>query len=136
MRLFAKITVVTLCLIVVAIPVYVLSHPTFSGPIPNMEWLKPTLHIVLVLLYVTLGIWALIALQTARTRMRRRVLETILAVIALIWTIDVFAWAKPDLAELLRPFTTALSYLLALLVTWTFVLDSSAKQASDPSDSA
>src|SRR5579863_7372946 len=106
MRLFAKITVVTLCLIVVAIPVYVFSHPTFSGPIPNLEWLKPILHILLILLYVALGIWALTALRTARTPMRRRVLESILAVIAIIWTIDVFDWAKPDFAELLRPFTT------------------------------
>jgi hypothetical protein len=136
MRLFAKITVVILCLIVVAIPVYVITHSTFSWPIPNLEWLKPPLHIVLVLLYVALGIWAFIALRTARTRLRRRVLESILAVIAIIWTIDVFGWAKPDFAEVLRPFTTALSYLLALLVTWIFVIDSPAKQASDPPDSA
>jgi hypothetical protein len=134
MRLLLKIAVLILCLIVIAIPVYVFVHPRFPGSFPRLEWLKPSLHIALVLLYATLGIWAFIDLQTARMRMRRGLLELILADIALIWTIDIFTLMKPDFGELLRPFTTVLAYLLTFLVIWVFVIDSPAKPASEPSD--
>jgi hypothetical protein len=134
MRLLLKIAVLILCLIVIAIPLYVFVHPRFSGSFPRLEWLKATLHVALVLLYATVAIWAFIDLQTARMRMRRRLLESILADIAIIWTIEIFIWMKPDSGELLRPFTTALAYLLTLLVIWVFVIDSPAKPASEPSD--
>jgi hypothetical protein len=119
-----------LCLIVIAIPVYVRVHSSTSVSLPNLEWLGPVNHVFLILLYAALGIWAFGDLRTAQTRMRRGLLKSILIDIGIIWTIDVFVWMKPDFGEALPYIVTTLAYLLALLVICALLIDSRTKQTT------
>ena len=121
MRLLMKGAAVVLCLIVIAIPVYVVVYPNASVSLPNLEWLGPVNRVFLILFYATLGIWALNDLRTAQKRMRRTLLKSILIDIGTIWTIDVFVWMKPDFGGPFRSIITTLSYLLALLVVLAFL---------------
>ena len=129
MRLLMKSVALILCFIVIAIPVYVLFFLKPSASVPNLEWLKPVNDVFLVILYATLGIWALIDLRLARTRMRRTLLKSIIIDIGAIWTIDILIWMNPDFGEVLRPIITMLAYLLALLVVWAFLIESQTRRS-------
>jgi hypothetical protein len=129
MRLLMKSTALILCLIVIAIPVCVLFFLKPSVSVPSLDWLKPVNHVLLVIVYATLGIWALIDLRTAQTRVRRTLLKSIIIDIGAIWTTDILIWVNPDFGEVLRPVITTLAYLLALIVVWAFLIESQTRRS-------
>jgi hypothetical protein len=117
-----------LCLVFVAIPFYVLIFtPKPSAAFPMLEWFEPAIWFGPMFLDALLGAWALIDLRREQTLGRRRVLKSILITIGMIWAIALVAWMKPDYADALRLVVTFLSYSVAALIVWAFVVDPQTK---------
>jgi hypothetical protein len=97
-----------------------IAGPRYIPFVPSLAWL----HVQLIVLYLGIAVWAVLACRKADRRSRRVLFFSIVGVAVLVFATEALAWAQPRLAAVLHhPIGTAFGYLFAALVIVGFLVD-------------
>ena len=92
------------------------------------KWFILFLAVEPKLMYLGIATWAFLAHRKAKTRGHRLLLLSIVAVTALVLSVDLVRCLMPRLASVLRDPLTALSYLFGALILLAILVDARSRR--------